>query len=81
MYPTLVLAGSTGDPIQGGLTMLAFGTGTLPMLFAMGAVADRLTQLKSMRWPRTVVGAGICVLGSLIIVGILPMHVGFMRVS
>ena len=76
VYSTLVLAGSTADPIQGGLTMLAFGIGTLPMLFLMGAVADRITKLKSMRWPRTVVGAGICVFGSLIIVGMLPIHVG-----
>lgn len=76
VYSTIVLAATTADPVNGGLTMLAFGVGTLPMLFAMGALADQLERLKSLTWLRGVMGAVLCVFGGLIFLGVIPLHVG-----
>lgn len=42
VYSVLAFAMTTSSPGQGAATMLAFGIGTLPMLLAMGAAADRL---------------------------------------
>lgn len=38
-----IYAAGTGSPVAGALAMLAFGLGTVPMLFAYGFVAGRLT--------------------------------------
>lgn len=43
VYFVLISAITTGEAIQGGLTMLAFGLGTLPTLITAGLVTSRLT--------------------------------------
>lgn len=47
VYSALVMALASGHPVRGGLTMLAFGLGTLPNLLALGYAVGRLRpQLK-----------------------------------
>ncbi len=76
VYTTLVLAATTADPLSGGLTMLAFGVGTLPMLFVMGTLADQQERLNSLRWLKGIVGTALCVFGALVFLGIVPLHAG-----
>jgi len=45
VYSSLVWASSHGSGATSALLMLAFGTGTLPILLATGAAADKLTAL------------------------------------
>ena len=45
VYSVLAVALASGHPLSGGLTMLAFGLGTLPNLLAMGFAAGRLQPL------------------------------------
>lgn len=60
VYSVLTTALLTGSPQQGALVMLAFGLGTLPLLFSMGvagATLQPLLQKKSVRF-----AAGLLVL-------------------
>lgn len=60
VYSVLTTALLTGSPQQGALVMLAFGLGTLPLLFSMGVAGTTLQPLlqkKSIRF-----GAGLLVL-------------------
>lgn len=61
VYSVLVAALATGDPLQGGLLMLAFGLGTLPTLLTMGLAAVRLKAFLQLYWVRR--GSGLLVLG------------------
>jgi sulfite exporter TauE/SafE len=45
VYATLVWSLATAGPLRGGALMAAFGIGTLPMLLALGSVADELIAL------------------------------------
>ena len=45
VYSTLAYAAASGNALQAGVTMLAFGLGTLPAVFASGMVAERLQAL------------------------------------
>jgi sulfite exporter TauE/SafE/copper chaperone CopZ len=45
---------STGDPIKGGVSMLLFSLGTVPLLFGLGA----LSSVLSAKFPRTIMTAG-----------------------
>lgn len=56
VYSVLVAAIATGSPWQGGLLLLAFGTGTLPTLLAMGMAAVRLKALLQNIWFRRLSG-------------------------
>ncbi|VVB73378.1 Cytochrome C biogenesis protein transmembrane region [uncultured archaeon] len=47
----LVYAAGTGSMIDGGLTMLAFGLGTIPLMFLMGTVIS----MASMKWTSRIV--------------------------
>ena len=60
VYSALAWSLASGDAIQGAALMLAFGLGTLPMLFAMGAAARWLGQVARLVWVRR--GAGILIL-------------------
>ena len=60
VYSALAWSLATGDPARGALLMLAFGLGTLPMLFAMGATARWLGQVTRRPWVRR--GAGVLIL-------------------
>jgi sulfite exporter TauE/SafE len=45
LYSALLLAATGGDPLTGASTMLAFGAGTLPALFAAGAASRYFARL------------------------------------
>ncbi|MBI3779417.1 MAG: sulfite exporter TauE/SafE family protein [Gammaproteobacteria bacterium] len=60
VYSALAWSLATGDPGRGALLMLAFGLGTLPMLFAMGAATRWLGQFTRRPWVRR--GAGMLIL-------------------
>jgi sulfite exporter TauE/SafE len=68
VYAALLLALSTGHPVQGGLVMLAFGLGTLPHMLLMSSLAGHVRQALSLRGVR------------LMVVGLLAT-VGFYGVS
>lgn len=74
VYSTVVLAATTADPLRGGLTMFAFGVGTLPMLFVMGALAGQQERLNRLPWVKGVMGTTLCVFGTLVILGFVPLH-------
>jgi sulfite exporter TauE/SafE len=59
VYSALVLALGAGSALDGALTMVAFGLGTLPMLFTMSAIAGSLAALA--RRPRVRHTAGFLV--------------------
>ena len=57
VYSALLLAATTTDPIGGGLTMLAFGLGTMPAMIATGLSAAKLSRFMS----RNRLGAGLMI--------------------
>lgn len=61
VYSVLVTALLSGSALAGALVMLAFGLGTLPMLFALGALGARVRMLLRLRGVR--VASGVLVLG------------------
>lgn len=61
VYSVLVAAIATGNPLNGGLLMLAFGLGTLPTLLTMGMAAVRLKIVLQNIWVRRI--SGLLVLG------------------
>ncbi len=56
VYTILFWSISTGSAIEGGLLMLSFGLGTLPMLLAMGVFAASLTNFIRKTWVRFLAG-------------------------
>ncbi|MBI5783179.1 MAG: sulfite exporter TauE/SafE family protein [Gammaproteobacteria bacterium] len=60
VYSALAWSLASGDAMRGATLMLAFGLGTLPMLFAMGATARWLGNVVRLVWVRR--GAGILIL-------------------
>ncbi len=60
VYSTLALAIASANPIYGGVIMLCFGLGTLPMLLAMGGAAEALMRYTRHRVFRT--GTGVCII-------------------
>ncbi len=76
VYSALVLAATSTDSLSGGLTMAAFGIGTLPMLTVMGVLVKQLDWINNIRWLRGVLGSGLCVLGIVLSLGFVPLHVG-----
>ena len=61
VYSVLVTALASGSAANGGLTMLAFGLGTLPNLVAMGYFAASLRPL--VQKPGVRIGAGLLIIG------------------
>ena len=59
VYLAVLEAAATGRPVLGALLMLAFGLGTLPVLFAVGCVG-RLAPERGGR--RLAVAGGVCLL-------------------
>lgn len=72
VYTALVMALAVADPMQGGLLMLAFGVGTLPMLLSMGGAASQLQRLIRRPRLRQVIGSLIILLGVYSLLG--PWH-------
>lgn len=56
VYAALALAASTGDIYRSGLTMLAFGLGTLPAVLGVGIMANILTKLSQMHRFKQIIG-------------------------
>ncbi len=63
VYSILFWSISTGSAIEGGLLMLSFGLGTLPMLLAMGFFAAGLTSFIRKNWVRYMAGGIIISFG------------------
>lgn len=56
VYSALAWSLATGGAAQGGLIMLAFGLGTLPMLLALGSAARWLREVTRMQRVRQIAG-------------------------
>ncbi len=75
VYATLVWALFAADPMRSMSIMIAFGIGTLPMLLAMGGLADQLARLRSRPVIRRTAGILIIVFGAATFMGWAhPMH-------
>ena len=71
VYTALLLVLATGDALRGGLTMLAFGLGTLPMLAVLGLSAGKINQWRVNTRVRSVMGSVIILFGIVTFVGLL----------
>jgi len=56
VYAALALAATTGDVVKAGLTMLAFGLGTLPAVLGVGIMTNILTKLSQMHRFKQLIG-------------------------
>jgi sulfite exporter TauE/SafE len=74
VYSILAFSLASGSALQGGLLMLSFGIGTLPMLFAMGATSQWLTRFAQKLIVRRIAGAMVILFGLFILFG--PHHKG-----
>ena len=63
VYTILFWSISTGSAIEGGLLMLSFGLGTLPLLLAMGVFAASLSSFIQKNWVRALAGSIIIAFG------------------
>jgi hypothetical protein len=52
----LILALSSGGPLQGASLMLAFGLGTLPNLLGIGLLAGAAARYSELRWLQRAAG-------------------------
>jgi sulfite exporter TauE/SafE len=71
VYSALVLVLASGDVLQGGLTMLTFGLGTLPMMVLLGLSAGQINQWRANPVIRSVIGSVIILFGIVTFVGLL----------
>lgn len=62
VYAALVMAATTGDALTGGLTMLAFGLGTLPAVMGAGLFVGFLSSIARNIWFRRAAGILIIVM-------------------
>lgn len=65
VYSVLIMALASGSTARGGLTMLAFGLGTLPNLVLMGVFASQLRRFLALRGVRLAAGVIIVTMGVL----------------
>jgi len=56
VYAALALSATTGDVLRSGMTMLAFGLGTLPSVMGVGIMTDTLTKLSRMQRFKKLIG-------------------------
>jgi sulfite exporter TauE/SafE/copper chaperone CopZ len=56
---------STGSPIRGGISMFLFCIGTIPLMFALGAVSSALSGVKGQAFSRRVMQAGAILVAAL----------------
>ena len=68
VYTALVWAISAGGSLQGGLLMLSFGLGTLPVMLATGAAAGGLAGFLRRRMVRTLAGLLVAGFGVVLLV-------------
>jgi sulfite exporter TauE/SafE len=64
VYAVLVLALASGSMLNGGLTMLAFGLGTLPLMLAMGVAFRTLARRLQGRTIRALAGITVMLFGA-----------------
>jgi sulfite exporter TauE/SafE len=74
VYAVLALALASGSVLYGGLVMLAFGLGTLPLMVAMGFAIGTLTRVLQGRILRTLAGMTVMLFGLYTLVLAPPMH-------
>lgn len=65
VYSALALALTTGSALGGGLLMLAFGIGTLPVLMTAGFLAGLATRIRRFRHLNKLAGASLVVMGTI----------------
>ena len=63
VYAVLALALASGSTLYGGLTMLAFGLGTLPLMLAMGVSFNALARRLQGRTIRALAGITVLLFG------------------
>jgi sulfite exporter TauE/SafE/copper chaperone CopZ len=56
---------STGSPIRGGISMFLFCTGTIPLMFVLGAVSSALSGVNGHVFSRRVIQAGAILVAAL----------------
>ncbi len=56
VYAALALAATSGDILRSGMTMLAFGLGTLPSVMGVGIMTEVLTKLSRMKRAKQAIG-------------------------
>lgn len=59
VYAALAVAATAGDPVKGGLVMLAFGAGTLPAVMGAGLFTGMLASLARSKSLRQIAGVVI----------------------
>jgi hypothetical protein len=67
VYGILAFSLTSGSAWQGGLLMLAFGLGTLPMLLTMGTTAQWLTRFAHKLIVRRIAGTMVILFGLMIL--------------
>jgi len=60
-----VYALSTGSPVRGGISMFLFCAGTIPLMFALGALSSALSGAKGHAFPRRVMQTGAILVAAL----------------
>ncbi len=63
VYSALIMALTSGGPVQGAQLLFAFGLGTLPNLLLMGVMARRLSGWVRLTWVRRLAGGGVLLFG------------------
>jgi sulfite exporter TauE/SafE len=63
VYSVLLWAATSADPLNGGITMLAFGLGTLPGMISAGLLAGRLPAVLRLPLLRKIAGTVLLLLG------------------
>lgn len=74
VYTALLLVLASGNALTGGLTMIAFGLGTLPMLVLLGLSAAKINQWRTSPVIRSVMGSVIILFGIATFLG-LPVSI------
>jgi uncharacterized protein len=74
VYAVLALALAGGSVLYGGLVMLTFGLGTLPLMLSMGFAIGTLTRVLQGRILRTLAGVAIMSFGLYTLLLAPPMH-------
>jgi sulfite exporter TauE/SafE len=74
VYAVLALALASGSVLYGGLVMLVFGLGTLPLMVSMGFAIGALTRALQGRILRTLAGVTVMLFGLYTLLLAPPMH-------
>lgn len=67
LYVMFTSAVALGDPIRGGILLLSFAIGTVPMMWGMGALAQSLGAERRLRWHR-IFGLAVTAWGLVLVV-------------